>query len=182
MSALPLRDVRTLGHIYPCLLVALAAVTGAWLGSERHGIGPDYNIDDQLTAERIAHTYAPAIQGLKSFYDEDNDAARERRRSELTATLRSDETIVGATVEVRPTDAPIHSDFAYSAVDSKGESCLMRSVAASRSGLVRCHMDTEKGGADVLRLTRPIAQTDDVTAIAILKLDYRKVRQRLRQD
>jgi len=181
MSTLALRRLRTLRQGYPYLLVALASLIGIWLGSERYGVRPNYNIDEELTAERLANAYAPAIGGLSSFYHLDNDAARERKRAELTAMFESDETIVGASVEVRPSNAPTHTDFDYSAVNISSESCVMRSLVASRSGLVRCHLGGAGGGRDVLKLTRPILQSEDVTVIAILQLDYRKVRQRFRE-
>jgi hypothetical protein len=182
MSTLALRQLRTLRQGYPYLLVALAALLGARIGSERHGIGPDYTIDEELTAGRIAQVYTPAIAGLTAFYEQPADAKREQSRSTLAASFKSDETIVAAYVEVHPATGPMTTEFVYSAVNSTGSSCVMRSVEASRSGLVRCHIRTADAGRDVLRLTRPIRKTENLTAIAVLQLDYRGVQKRLRAN
>jgi hypothetical protein len=167
----------SLRKTYPYLFVALSALAGAWFG---FGMRTDYNIDEAVTAARIAQAYSSVLADMTAFYEHIDGGEREHLRARLRAALRADPSVVAAHIEVRPADAGRHMDFDYSETGLEAGACIMRSQQALRSGLIRCHYD--HGRLDVVKFTRPIHQADDVTALAILELDYRKLRQRLREE
>lgn len=167
----------------PYMLVLFAAIAGGWLGSERYGLQTSYEIDPALTAERIEQAYSPLFVELLALSREHDPTDHRRRLEQLADRLKGHEELLGIDLEVRPTEGVTRVETLYSPAPAGSSNCVMRSVAANRSGLIRCRArGTSLAVFDYLRVTRPIQRDTQATVLAILRLDYHKLRQRLRKN
>ena len=164
----------------PHLAIVLAAGLGWGLGSPRYGFPRDDHIDAAITAAAVEMLYAEEFAKLSLFHSSADEAEKARLRSELDATFAADEIVVKAAIEVRRRRTPIEYPYGYSLAPRAGSTCSMSTPEQSRAGLMRCEVRSPERAWDALQYTRAIEHRDDTFVLAILTLDYAKLRRRLR--